>query len=213
MSTVTTEGGVLRTALLFVSGASALAAARNQPTPTRLCDRYWAARYHLSVVDIHDGPDELLSDLQPLGHTDTVKSLPEPVRRVVGDLSQTDKVLQTLDLPASRTPRAIDEKRMTRSSTDCRSTTPSCRSTPNRARSDTKLVEFAERPAHQRTCQRRSRRRWSDVRGRGHAASHCRGRGRRLCRSRTVERNDACSRCRRPTGRTGSSSRTCVTAR
>ena len=28
-----------------------------------------------------------------------VKSLPEPVRRVVGDLSQIDKVLQTLDLP------------------------------------------------------------------------------------------------------------------
>ncbi|MGZ8726973.1 MAG: hypothetical protein ACXWW1_11000 [Aeromicrobium sp.] len=38
-----------------------------------------------------------------------VKNLPLPVRRIVGDLSQTDKVLRALDLPAARNePTASD---------------------------------------------------------------------------------------------------------
>jgi hypothetical protein len=38
-----------------------------------------------------------------------VKSLPLPVRRIIGDLSRTEKVLQALGLPATRedAPRAL----------------------------------------------------------------------------------------------------------
>jgi circadian clock protein KaiB len=95
--TVTTEE-VFYELTLFVSGASALAA-RAIANATRLCDRYCSGRYHLSVVDIHEDPTSLLT-YNLLATPTLVKSLPEPVRRVVGDLSQIDKVLQTLDLPS-----------------------------------------------------------------------------------------------------------------
>jgi circadian clock protein KaiB len=95
--TVTTEE-VFYELTLFVSGASALAA-RAIANATHLCERYCSGRYHLSVVDIYEDPTSLLT-YNLLATPTLVKSLPEPVRRVVGDLSQIDKVLQTLDLPA-----------------------------------------------------------------------------------------------------------------
>ena len=82
---------------LYVSGASALAA-RAIANATRLCEMYCNGHYHLSVVDIHEDPSSLLTN-NLLATPTLVKSKPEPVRRVVGDLSQIDKVLSTLDLP------------------------------------------------------------------------------------------------------------------
>jgi circadian clock protein KaiB len=82
---------------LFVSGASALAA-RAIANATRLCETYCNGHYHLSVVDIYEDPASLLTH-NLLATPTLVKNLPEPVRRVVGDLSQIDKVLRTLDLP------------------------------------------------------------------------------------------------------------------
>jgi circadian clock protein KaiB len=84
---------------LFVSGASALAA-RAIANATRLCDLHCNGHYHLSVVDIHEDPSSLLTN-NLLATPTLVKSQPAPIRRVVGDLSQTDKVIATLDLPAA----------------------------------------------------------------------------------------------------------------
>jgi circadian clock protein KaiB len=80
---------------LFVSGASALAA-----RATQLCEDCCSGHYHLSVIDIHEDPSTLLTN-NLLATPTLIKSLPAPARRVVGDLSQTDKVLVTLDLPAA----------------------------------------------------------------------------------------------------------------
>jgi circadian clock protein KaiB len=84
---------------LFVSGASALAA-RAIGNARRLCDLHCSGNYRLSVVDIHEDASRLLTSNVLLTPT-LVKTLPLPVRRVVGDLSQKDKVVASLDLPAA----------------------------------------------------------------------------------------------------------------
>ena len=88
---------------LFVGGASELSA-RAIANARQLCDDHLDGRYHLTVVDVHETPVALLNS-RVLAAPTLVKDLPLPERRVIGDLSQTDRVLLALDLPASkRTP-------------------------------------------------------------------------------------------------------------
>jgi circadian clock protein KaiB len=82
---------------LFVSGASDLAA-RAIANARRLCDIHLHGRCHLSVVDVHEDPAAVLSS-RLLATPTLVRNMPLPVRRVVGDLSDTAKVLRALDLP------------------------------------------------------------------------------------------------------------------
>jgi circadian clock protein KaiB len=84
---------------LFVSGASPLAA-RAIANATRLCELHCEGLYRLSVVDIQDDPGVLLTR-NLLATPTLVKSRPAPERRVIGDLSQTDKVLAKLDIPSA----------------------------------------------------------------------------------------------------------------
>jgi circadian clock protein KaiB len=83
---------------LFVSGASALAA-RAIANARRLCELHCKGNYRLSVVDIHEDPSSLMTN-NVLATPTLVKTLPAPARRVVGDLSHRDKVVEALDLPA-----------------------------------------------------------------------------------------------------------------
>jgi circadian clock protein KaiB len=89
---------------LFVSGASELAARAINNT-RNLCDLHMRGRYRLSVVDIHDDPGALLGS-GVLATPTLVKNRPEPARRVVGDVSHTERVLRMLGLPVALTPRA-----------------------------------------------------------------------------------------------------------
>jgi circadian clock protein KaiB len=54
-------------------------------------------RYSLEVVDIYDNP-EATRDLQIVASPTLVKVLPEPLRRIIGDLSDTERVLAGLDI-------------------------------------------------------------------------------------------------------------------
>ncbi len=85
---------------LFVSGASDLAA-RAIANARRLCDVHLHGRCHLSVVDVHEDPAAVLNS-RLLATPTLVRNRPLPMRRVVGDLSDTDKVLRALDLPLAR---------------------------------------------------------------------------------------------------------------
>ena len=67
----------------------------------QLCDIHLHGRCHLSVVDVHEDPAAVVSS-QMLATPTLVRNLPLPVRRVVGDLSDIDKVLRALDLPPVR---------------------------------------------------------------------------------------------------------------
>jgi circadian clock protein KaiB len=81
---------------LFVSGASELSA-HAIAEATQLCDRHLAGRYCLAVVDVHEEPAAMLASGVSAAPT-LIRNLPLPVRRLAGDLSHTDKVLEALDL-------------------------------------------------------------------------------------------------------------------
>ncbi len=64
---------------------------------TKLCDRYLAGRCELHIVDIYQQP-ELAQEEQLVAAPTLIKQLPLPLRRFIGDLSDTDRILVRLDI-------------------------------------------------------------------------------------------------------------------
>jgi circadian clock protein KaiB len=62
-----------------------------------ICEKHLKGRYELEVVDIYQKPQMAKND-QVIALPTLIKRLPVPLRRIVGDLSDTDKVLVGLDL-------------------------------------------------------------------------------------------------------------------
>ncbi|MEA3641454.1 MAG: circadian clock KaiB family protein [Lamprobacter sp.] len=63
----------------------------------RLCDTHIAGRYDIEVIDLLDNPTLARGD-QIVAVPTLVRKLPEPVRKIIGDLSNTERVLVGLDL-------------------------------------------------------------------------------------------------------------------
>jgi len=68
----------------------------------RICEEHLASRYQIEVVDLLTSP-ELAQGDQILALPTLVRKLPEPVRKIIGDLSNTERVLVGLDLRPSCT--------------------------------------------------------------------------------------------------------------
>jgi circadian clock protein KaiB len=81
---------------LYINGTSARSAAA-LITLQRLCERELAGQVDLTVVDIHSNP-EALSDDRILAVPTLIKRLPPPLRQIVGDLANEERVLAALDL-------------------------------------------------------------------------------------------------------------------
>jgi len=64
----------------------------------KICQEYLDGRYELSVIDVYQNPD-LTSEYQVIAVPTLLKVSPEPMRRVIGDLSEMSKVLSALDIP------------------------------------------------------------------------------------------------------------------
>jgi circadian clock protein KaiB len=62
-----------------------------------LCDDYLPGRYDLEVVDIYQQPAEAVSQ-QIIAAPTLVKHFPRPVRRMIGDLADRQRVLVGLGL-------------------------------------------------------------------------------------------------------------------
>lgn len=62
-----------------------------------ICERYLAGRYELNVVDLYQQP-ELAKENGLIAAPTLVKTEPAPVRRIIGDMSNEDRVLAGLDL-------------------------------------------------------------------------------------------------------------------
>ena len=62
-----------------------------------LCEERLHGRYDLEVIDIYQHP-QLAIDEHIIAVPTLVKKLPAPLRRLVGDLSNTERVLLGLDL-------------------------------------------------------------------------------------------------------------------
>lgn len=70
----------------------------------RICETQLAGHYDLEVIDVYQHP-EATRDLQVVATPTLVKVLPEPIRRIIGDLSDREKVLAGLDIaPRDRKP-------------------------------------------------------------------------------------------------------------
>ena len=63
----------------------------------RLCEEHLPGRYDIEVVDLLEHP-QLASADQILAVPTLVRRLPPPIKRIIGTLSNTDKVLVGLDL-------------------------------------------------------------------------------------------------------------------
>ena len=63
----------------------------------RICEEELKEQYELVVIDILERP-QLAEDEKILATPTLTKELPPPLRRVIGDMSDTDKVLLGLDI-------------------------------------------------------------------------------------------------------------------
>lgn len=63
----------------------------------RICDEHLSGTYAIEVVDLLQSPQLAAGD-QIVAVPTLVRKLPEPVRKIIGDLSNTEKVLVGLDL-------------------------------------------------------------------------------------------------------------------
>lgn len=81
---------------LYISGAT-LRSRRAILNINEICKEHLQGRYDLEVVDIHQKP-ALAKDEQIVAAPTLIKQLPLPLRRIIGDLSDSDSVLFGLDL-------------------------------------------------------------------------------------------------------------------
>ncbi|MGB2715153.1 MAG: circadian clock KaiB family protein [Vicinamibacterales bacterium] len=63
----------------------------------KICDEYLKGRYELEIIDLLQTPQLARGD-QILAVPTLVRRLPEPVKKIIGDLSNTERVLVGLDL-------------------------------------------------------------------------------------------------------------------
>ncbi len=89
---------------LYVAGQTprAVTAFNNLKT---ICEEQLKGKYHIEVIDLLKNP-QLARDNQILAIPTLVRKLPLPVRNIIGDLSNTERVLVGLDLITS-TPRGL----------------------------------------------------------------------------------------------------------
>ena len=80
---------------LFVTGSTprSIRAIANM---RKICEENLHSRYDLEVIDVYENPDAT-RELQIVATPTLVKILPEPLRRIIGDLSDKERVLAGLN--------------------------------------------------------------------------------------------------------------------
>src|SRR5215211_341386 len=63
----------------------------------KICDEHLAGRYRIEVIDLLENPQLGRGD-QILAVPTLVRRLPSPIKKIIGDLSNTERVLVGLDL-------------------------------------------------------------------------------------------------------------------
>jgi circadian clock protein KaiB len=81
---------------LYTAGQTpkSLAAIKNLK---KVCEEHFAGRYEVEIVDLLKNP-RLAKDDQIVAIPTLVRKLPEPVRKIIGDLSDTERTLVGLQL-------------------------------------------------------------------------------------------------------------------
>lgn len=81
---------------LYVAGQSARSTAAIANL-RRICDRYLLGRCTVEIVDLMRNPELAKLD-QIVAIPTLVRKIPPPARRIIGDLSATEKILLSFDL-------------------------------------------------------------------------------------------------------------------
>ena len=86
---------------LYVAGqtAKSIAAIANLE---RICDTHLAGQYRIEVIDLTKTPQLAAGD-QIIAVPTLVRRLPEPIKKILGDLSNEERVLVGLDVQPART--------------------------------------------------------------------------------------------------------------
>jgi circadian clock protein KaiB len=63
----------------------------------KICEEHLAGQYHIEVIDLLKQP-QLASGDQILAIPTLVRKLPSPIKKIIGDLSNTERVLVGLDV-------------------------------------------------------------------------------------------------------------------
>ena len=81
---------------LYVAGQTkkSLAAFANLK---KICEEHLCGKYRIEVIDLLENPQLAKGD-QILAIPTLVRKLPEPIKKIIGDLSNTERVLVGLDL-------------------------------------------------------------------------------------------------------------------
>lgn len=90
------EGAEMWNLRLYIAGQTprSVAAFNNLK---QLCEEHLAGRYTLEIVDLQANPQLAVAD-QIVAIPTLVRKLPEPIRRIIGDLSNKERTLKGLDL-------------------------------------------------------------------------------------------------------------------
>lgn len=92
---------------LFITGSTPRST-RAIDNLRRICAERLDGRYELEIIDVYDRP-ESTRDLQIVATPTLVKILPEPLRKIIGDLSDEMSVLAGLDIYPRNAPKALPE--------------------------------------------------------------------------------------------------------
>jgi circadian clock protein KaiB len=77
----------------------------------RICDAHLQGRYEIEVIDIYQQP--VLAVVEQVVAAPTVlKKLPLPLRRLVGDLSNVERVLLALNVSPGQAPKRPPNRRL-----------------------------------------------------------------------------------------------------
>ena len=90
-SSTADEQYVLR---LYVTGTTPRSAAA-VVNVRRICENHLAGRYELEVIDVFRHPEKAV-EAQIVAAPTLIKYLPHPVRRFIGDMSKTERMLSGL---------------------------------------------------------------------------------------------------------------------
>lgn len=93
---------------LFVTGQTSRTR-RAIDNLARICEERLRGQYEITVIDVLEDP-QLAEDERIIATPTLIKMVPPPHRRIIGDLSDMDKVLMGLDLPAFNGPAHMERE-------------------------------------------------------------------------------------------------------
>ncbi len=83
--------------VLYVSGDQTSLSRQAIENLNEICEKYIKGRYSIQIIDIKDRP-EIAFEENIIATPTLIRKLPEPVKRAIGDLSEREKALVSLEI-------------------------------------------------------------------------------------------------------------------